>query len=414
MKTPLLAALFCKATASKGRIALQAEGGEVEFRKVELTALEKQPMFSKIAVLVVTLSVPLSAVPVFIGTNTGSAAGGSKGIYLADFDPAAGKLSKPVLAAEYRQPGFLALHPSKPVLLAVGAPRQAFADRTSAVAAFAIEPGPKLRFLGEVSSAGKGACHLAVDPTGMTVAVANYGDGRISTLRLDENGVPGAPVSVITNTGSGPETSRQEGPHAHGVYFDRAGTRLYVPDLGLDRVWIYPFDPATSKLGAPLPSLVTAPGAGPRHLALSADEEFAFVVNELDNTVLVAKRENGGFTGGVAVSTLPEGFSGKNTTAEVELSPDGRFLYASNRGHDSIAVCRRVGGTVSLVQNAPCGGRTPRHFKISPCGRWLLCAHQDSHTISVLPRDPGSGRLGVPVSTVPSPNPICLLFLTKS
>ncbi len=368
-------------------------------------------MIAKPAVVWGCLALSVQALPVFIGTNTGSRAGGSKGIYLADFDPASGKLTEPALAAEYAQPGFLALHPKMPVLLAIGAPRKPFADRSGAVAAFAIKPGPKLEYLGEASSGGNGPCHLAVDPTGATVAVANYGDGKFATLRLDSQGVPGAPVSVIASTGSGPNKQRQDGPHAHGVYFNRAGNRLYVPDLGLDKVLVYPFDPATSKLGALLPPLSTAPGAGPRHLAFSADESLAFVINELDNTALVARRNGGGnFQPAGIAPTLPADFTGSNTTAEIEPSPDGKFVYASNRGHDSIVVCRLDGERLVPIQHAPCGGKTPRHFKLSPCGKWLLCAHMESHTISVLPRDPATGRLGGPVSTVPSPSPICLLF----
>lgn len=357
-------------------------------------------------------ALPLSAIPVFIGTNTGGGTG-SKGIYRAAFDPVTGRLSEPTLAAAYQQPGFLVRHPQLPVLLAVGAPNQPFGDGTSSVAAFAIAADHSLKFLGEASTGGKGACHLAVDPTGRTVAVANYGDGRISTVTLDARGVPQKTVSVITHTGSGPNKSRQDGPHAHGVYFNRAGTRLYVPDLGLDRVFVYPFDPATSKLGEELPPLLTAPGAGPRHLAFTADETQVHVVNELDNTVLTATHGDGGFKPTGAISTLPAGYSGQNTTAEIELSPDGRFIYVSNRGHDSIAVFRQApaAGAEPLIQRAPCGGKTPRHFKISPCGKWLLCAHMESNTISVLPRNPTTGELGAPTCTVASPSPICLLFL---
>lgn len=354
---------------------------------------------------------PLDAVPLFIGTNTGAGAGGSKGIYRADFDPATGKLTPPELAAEYRSPGFLARHPAKAILYTIGAPNKPFADGTSSVAAFAIGGDLSLTFLGEASSGGKGACHLAVDPAGGTLAVANYGDGRIATLRLDERGVPQPPVSVITNSGAGPNKRRQEGPHAHGVYFNRAGTRLYVPDLGLDRVLVYPFEAASSKLGEPLAPIATAPGAGPRHLAFSADETLAFVINELDGTALVARRDGKGDFQPVATApTLPAGFTGSNTTAEIEPSPDGRFVYASNRGHDSIVVFRRDGERLVPIQHAPCGGKHPRHFKISPCGRWLLCAHMNSHTISVLPRDPATGKLGEPVATVPAPGAICVLF----
>lgn len=357
------------------------------------------------------LTVPLHAVPVFIGTNTGKNST-SKGVYLADFDAATGKLTEPVLAAEYQNPGFLAQHPTQPVLYACGAPAVPFADGSSSVAAFSISQDHGLKFLGEASTGGKGACHVAVDATGGTVAVANYGDGTFSTIKLAENGVPGAAVSVISNKGSGPSQPRQDGPHAHGVYFDKANQHLFVPDLGLDQVFVYPFDARTSKLGEPLPPLVTAPGAGPRHMAFSADERNAYVINELDNTVLVTSHADGKFTTLGTVATLPGNFTDKNTTAEIEVHPDGGFVYASNRGHDSLAVYRRDAktGALTFLQHAPCGGKTPRHFKIAPGGKWLLCAHMNSDTISVLALDPETGLLGKPDHTVSAPSPICLLF----
>lgn len=369
------------------------------------------PMILPAAAWLAALTTPLSALPIFIGTNTGKNTT-SKGIYAADFDPASGRLSTPTLAAEYQGPGFLALHPRLPVLYAVGAPNKPFADHSGAVAAFAMAADHRLTFRGEASTGGKGACHLAVDPAGRTVAVANYSDGHITTVRLDESGLPGPTVSVIAPQGAGPNKARQEGPHAHGVYFDRAGTRLFVPDLGLDRVFVYPLDPATSRLGDALAPLVTAAGAGPRHLAFSADEKSAYVINELDNTILCAAPENGSYQAQAAVATLPADFTGPNTTAEVEVSADGRFVYASNRGHDSIAVFRRdpASGALTFLQRAPCGGKTPRHFKIAPGGKWLLCAHMESDTISVLPLDPATGELGAPSCTVPSPSPICILF----
>ena len=363
------------------------------------------------ALCLLSLTTAMHALPVFIGTNTGGISG-SRGIYQADFDPLTGKLTKPELAAEYRNPGFLALHPTKPVLLAIGEPAKPFVDGTGSVAAFSISMDHHLTLLGEVSSGGKGTCHLAVSPDGRTVAVANYGDGRIATVRLDENGLPVKTVSVISNTGKGPNVSRQNCPHAHGVYFNKAATRLFVPDLGLDRVLVYQFDAATSLLGAALPSLTMAPGAGPRHMAFTVDERVAYVINELNNTLSVAAYDNGGFEKSASISTLPDGYTGANTTAEVEVSPDQRFVYASNRGHDSIAVFRRdeKSGSLTFVRRAPCGGKTPRHFKISPCGRWLLCAHMDSNTLSVLPRNPSTGELSAPSTTVPAPSPICILF----
>ena len=314
-------------------------------------------MIPRAAAVLLACTALLSAVPVYIGTNTGPKTG-SKGIYLADFNLETGQLTAPQLAAQYQNPGFLALHPTQPVLLAIGTPAKPFADGSDAVAAFAIAPDHSLKLLSEASTGGKGACHLAVSPDGRSVAVANYGDGHIATLRLDEHGVPEKTVSVIANQGAGPNKTRQDGPHAHGVYFDKAGTRLFVPDLGADQVRVYPFNPATSQLGAALPPLATAPGAGPRHLAFSADGKNAYVNNELDNTLLATALEDGSFKAIGAVPTLPKDFTAANTTAEVEVSPDDRFVYASNRGHDSIAVFSRneQAGTLTLLQHAPCGG----------------------------------------------------------
>lgn len=368
-------------------------------------------MLPKFILFFLTLTASLQAVPVFIGTSSGKTSS-SRGIYRADFDSATGKLSEPVLAAEYQNPGFLALHPTLPILYACGQPNTPLPDGASSVAAFGIGKDHSLKFLAEASSGGKGACHVAVDGTGRTVALSNYGDGTVSTIRLDEKGLPGALVSGVAHSGSGPAKPRQEGPHAHGVYFDKANTHLFVPDLGLDQVFVYPFDAATSKLGKPLPSLVTAPGAGPRHLVFSADEKNAYVINELNSTVLSTSYRAGQFEALGTVPTLPDDFSGISTTAEIEVHPNGRFVYASNRGHDSIAMFRRdpQSGSLTPVGQAPCGGKVPRHFKIDPSGRWLLCAHQGSNTISVLALDPETGLLGKPLGTVSTPSPICLLF----
>lgn len=378
---------------------------------------EAQPGFRSIAMirkslLPLLLASSLQAVPVYIGTNTGGKSA-SKGIYRAEFDPATGKLTEPVLAAEYTNPGFLAIHPAKPILYACGAPSKPFADGSSSVAAFAIGADQGLTFLGEASAGGKGACHVAVDATGRTVAVANYGDGSLSTVKLDAAGIPGGAATVIRNSGSGPNKPRQDGPHAHGVYFNKANTLLFVPDLGLDQVLVYPFDPATSELGKPLASVVSSPGVGPRHLAFSPDEKHLYVINELANSVTASLQQEGGFKDLGTVPTLPADFAEKNTTAEIEVHSNGKFVYGSNRGHDSIVVYQRdtATGELKFLQHAPCGGKVPRHFKIDPSGKWLLCGHQESNTISVLPLDRATGLLGAPAGTVASPSPICLLFV---
>ncbi len=361
---------------------------------------------------------PLFAVPVYIGTNTGGNTG-SKGIYQADFDPVTGKLSETKLAAEYRNPGFLVQHPTKPILYACGQPNKSLDDGTDSVAAFSIGADHSLKFLGEVSSSGKDPCHVAVDATGRVLAVANYGDGRIGLIKLTDEGMPEKVWFSYRNNLKGPGTNRrQEQSHAHGVYFDKTNLNLLIPDLGLDRIQVFHLKNADVNVDSwkNIPSegmpLLSAPGAGPRHMAFSPDEKHAYVINELDCTILAASHSNGAFKPIETVSTLPGGFEGSNSTAEIEVSADGRFVYGSNRGHDSIVVFARdaESGKLTLVQHAPCGGKTPRHFKISPDGKWLLCGHQGSSTISVLPRDPETGKLGEAKQTVSSPSPICILF----
>ncbi len=357
------------------------------------------------------LTAPLHAVPVFIGTATGGKST-SKGIYVTDFDDGTGKLTKPALVAEYGSPGFLVLHPTKPLLYACGVPNEKFADGSGSVAAFAIGDAGGLKFLGEASSRGKDACHVAVDRSGRTLAVANYDNGSYATIWLDEAGLPGEAISVFRPEGSGPNKERQERAHAHGVYFNRENDRFYMADLGLDQVFVHPFDAETSKLGEPLPSLKSKAGAGPRHLAFSPDEKNLYVINELDNTISTSKRDGDGYGSVATVPTLPEGFTGSNSTAEIEVHPNGKFVYGSNRGDDSIVVFQRDAetGALTFVQRAACGGKSPRHFKISPSGKWLLCAHQGSDSVSVLSLDPVTGMLGAPENTVATPSPICLLF----
>lgn len=350
-----------------------------------------------VASLVATLA---HAQPIYIGT-------GADGIYLADFDAASGVLKEPKLAVNYGALGFLAIQPGKPILHCVG--------KNNTVASFTINEDHTLTLLGSASSGGSGPCHLVIDASGRTLAVANYGDGSFATIRLDESGKPGEIVSLMKLEGSGPNKQRQNGPHAHGVYFDKANRFLFVPDLGIDKVIIRKFDPATSVLSPNEASdMISPPGGGPRHMAFSADEKYAYVINELTNTVSVAAFD--AVTGSLKpiqeINTLPDGFTEANTTAEIEVHPNGNFVYGSNRGHDSIVVYKRDldTGKLTLIQHAPCGGKTPRHFKLHPSGKWLICAHQNSDTISVLSLDPATGQLGEPKSTVSAPKPNCILF----
>ena len=354
----------------------------------------------KNAILMLAAITFAQARPVYIGTS-------ADGIYLASFDDSTGVLTVPELAAAYPSPGFLALHPEKPVLLCVGG--------GNTVASFAIGADYSLTALGSAPSGGNGPCHLAIDASGRTLAVANYGAGSFATIRLDADGKPGEIISLEKITGSGPNKQRQNAAHAHGVYFDNANRFLFVPDLGIDRVLIRKFDPATSVLSAnESAEMISPPGGGPRHMAFSPDEKYAYVINELTNTVSVAEfdAETGALKPIQEINTLPDGFSEPNTTAEIEVHPNGDFVYGSNRGHDSIVVYKRdpKTGKLTFLQHAPCGGKTPRHFKIHSSGKWLICGHQNSDTISVLSLDPTTGLLGEPKSTVSAPKPICILF----
>jgi len=372
-------------------------------------------------ILLLALATPAFAapLPVFLGTQTGKS-GNSEGIYSTTFDPDSGKLGEVKLAAKYQQPGFLILHPSKPLLYSVGAPTSPYADGTSSVAAFRIVGDGSLEFLKDASTGGKGACHLALDATGSTLAVANYGNGAISTVRL-ANDLPDSPISIFVNPGSGPNPQRQQAAHAHGVYFNPDNNRLLVPDLGLDKVWSYAFDAKSSKFdpeSGSTQSFTAEPGTGPRHVAFSQDQKNAYIVDELDNTVTACAfdAKAGTLKSLQRISTLPEGWTGQTTTAEIEVHPNGRFVYASNRGHDSIAIFARdlKTGTLTSLGQVPCGGKIPRHFAIAPGGKWLVCAHQDSNTLAVLPLDPQTGKLGEPGSVVTAPNVICVLFGKKN
>ncbi|WP_052574133.1 lactonase family protein [Haloferula sp. BvORR071] len=347
--------------------------------------------------------------PFAIGTNAGGS-GKSEGIYLSSFDPDTAQFGEVKLGAKYNGPGFLALHPGKPLLYAAG---KSTAFPQGSVAVFKL--GSTLEFLAEATSAGNNPCHLALNASGSVLALANYSDGTTTTFHLDADGIPKEPAFAKKITeGMGPNKGRQEGPHSHGVYF--RGDFLHDTDLGLDKILTWTIDPKTAKPVSETPDTWTsAPGAGPRHLDFSPDGRHAYIVDELDNTVTACSYDAkaGKFTTLQTITTLPEGDQTRSTTAEIAVHPNGKFVYASNRGHDSIAVYARdaASGKLSSLQIAPCGGKVPRHFAITPDGKWLLCAHQDTNSIAALPLDPATGKLSEPKATATAPNPICILFL---
>ena len=341
----------------------------------------------------------------YVGTYTSFF--GSKGIYHFQFDEKNGTISPGTLAAKSSNPSFLVIHPNRCWIYAVNE------NKEGMVSAYAIAPDHQLQLLGQQSSKGDAPCHVSLDKTQRFVFVANYNSGSVAVLPVQRDGGVGAPTSFDQQRGGGINKDRQEGPHAHSIYADPANRFVYSCDLGNDRVEGYRFNAAkgTLKPSASATAKI-APGSGPRHLVLS--HGFVYVINEMASTVTVLRRDAG--TGALhtlqTVPTLPKGFAQPNTTAEIAVHPNGKFLYASNRGHDSIVVFAIAGdGRLSLVQHALTGGKGPRNFSFDPSGHWLLAANQESNDIFVFRVDGKTGKLTPNGQKVRVGKPVCVAFM---
>jgi 6-phosphogluconolactonase len=345
---------------------------------------------------------------VYIGTYTGEK---SKGIYRADFDAATGELGAPVLVAETPSPSFLAIDPKRRFLYAVNE-----TGPVGSVCAYAVDPATGgLTPLNRQSSEGAYPCHVSVDATGRTVMVANYGNGIVASYPVRPDGSLGPAASVIRHDGSGPNKARQEGPHAHSIYPDPGNRRALAADLGADRIYLYDLNPEAGKIEPTAPAFASiAPGSGPRHIAFGKDGKHAYVINEMLSTITVCAYDDatGVLTPGQTVPTLPEGFGGASTTAEIAVHPSGRFVYGSNRGHDSLAIfsVNARTGRLTLVGFQPTGGKNPRSFAIDPTGAYLLAANQDSDSIVVFRIDSKTGKLTPTGRKASVGLPVCLVF----
>lgn len=350
---------------------------------------------------------------VWIGTYSQR---GSGGIYALQMDMESGRLGAPAVAAKATNPSFLALHPNGKFLYAVAEIGQFGGKPGGGVRGFALggKPG-ELAALNEQPTGGAAPCHLAVDASGRNLVVANYSDGNVAVFPLGEDGNLKPMSQLVRHEGAGPNKARQEKPHAHGVTFDPTSRYVFVPDLGTDRIMGYSLDSGAGTLtDRPSATGVLAPGAGPRHFAFHPSGVLAYSVNELDSTITAFRwnASEGTLTKLASASTLPPGCTSENTTAELAVHPSGRFLYASNRGHDSIAVFAldAATGSAVAVQHEPCGGETPRCFAVDPAGRWLLCANQKSDNLVLFRIDAATGRLTRTDQAVAVPSPVCVLF----
>ncbi len=353
-------------------------------------------------------------VRVYFGTYTGAK---SKGIYLSEFDPASGKLSEPKLAAAASSPSFLALHPNHRFLYAVGEEREVGKRKLGAVMAFSIDPASgMLTLLNEQPSGGNGPCHLSLDHDGRCVLVANYGSGSVAAIPIQPDGTLGEPAAMIQHEGSSVNPQRQAGPHAHFITADPGNHFALACDLGLDKVLIYRLDAAKASLTTNQPPAGSLkPGLGPRHLAFHPNGRFAYVTSEMGCTVTAfnydAKR--GALEEIETLSTLPKDFSGKSYCAEIQMHPSGKFLYVSNRGHDSIAVFSVDSdtGKLKLLECTSTHGKFPRHFTLDPTGNWLLAENQNSDSVFVFRVDPKTGLLTATGESITLGAPVCAVFL---
>jgi 6-phosphogluconolactonase len=313
-----------------------------------------------------------------------------------------------------KNPSFLAIHPGTKFLYAVSEVSDAGGKPTGAVAAFAIDPkSGKLKLLNQQSSQGAGPCHLNVDRAGKNVLVANYGGGSCAVLPIGADGKLGEATAAIQHKGKSVNPQRQEGPHAHSINLDSANRFAFVADLGLDEVLVYRFDSTKGSLTPnDPPAGKVAPGAGPRHFAFHPAGKYAYVINEMASTVtaFAYDPERGTLQELQSITTLPAGFSGNTSTAEVVVHPSGRFLYGSNRGHDSLAIFKidEATGKLTAAGHQLTGGKTPRNFAIDPSGKWLLAENQGSGTIVVFKIDSQTGGLSETGHVLKVGSPVCV------
>jgi 6-phosphogluconolactonase len=345
---------------------------------------------------------------------TAFAPGDKGGIHAYTFD-ATGKLAPLRRTAGVENPFFLALSPDRKFLYSIHA-KQFGGKENEQVAAYEVGGRTgELKLLNRQSAEGTAACYLDVDRTGKAVLVANYSSGSVASLPVKADGSLGEKVSFFPHRGSSVNPTRQKQPHAHCIVVSPDNKYAYAADLGTDQILSYRLDPATAKLTPNEPPFAKAPaGAGPRHLTFHPNGKRVYVINELLNSVTVFDYDagSGTLTERQTISTLPYDFKGTSHCADLKITPDGRYLYGTNRGHDSIAAYRTGDdGRLSLIAIEPSRGKGPQNLAVTPDGGWLLCANMPGNNVAAFKIDPKTGRLTPTGEPVSQPSPSCIVFL---
>ena len=378
--------------------------------------------FSSISLLTAVVAVvaclsdaaPLAAgtVRLYIGTYT---AGDSisKGVYTCEFDDATGQLTEPVLAAELKNPSFLAIHPSGKFVYAVNELSEGGGKGQGGVTALKIEADGRLTKINEQPSGGGAPCHCNIDATGTALLTANYGGGNVMVYPIAADGSLQPASCNIQHEGSSVDKSRQEAPHAHSINLSSDNRFAYAADLGIDKIMIYNFDAATHQLTpARQAAALVTPGGGPRHFAIHPSGKFAWANSEMTMVVTGFSRrpEDGSLFAIQEISTIPGGYNGRRSTAECLCHPTGKFLYVSNRGHESIAAYTidETSGLLTFVENEQTGGREPRNFYIEPTGKWLLAENQNSDSVFVFSINQQTGALDPTGRSIKVGKPVCI------
>lgn len=352
--------------------------------------------------------------PFYVGTYTTGRK--SEGIYLYNLDQTSGELRHLSTTTGVVDPSFISISPDRRFLYAVNELEDFGGKKSGAVSAFAIDRRTGvLKFLNQQPSMGASPCYIIVDHSGKFVLVANYSGGNVAVFPVNKDGSLGGLTDLKQDSGKGPNAERQEGPHAHCIELDPAGRFAYLCDLGADKIMIFRFE-SGKLIPNRVPWFAAKPGAGPRHLTFHPGGKFVYVINELHATVtaLVQDRSTGELKEVQTLPTLPANFTDPDTSADIHVSPDGQFLYCSNRGHDSIAAFKidQRTGELSFIAHEPTGGKTPRNFAIDPSGEFLLVANQNSDNIVTFRRDSKTGRLTPTGHVAEVPAPVCLKFTT--